>query len=201
MMRVFISWSGELSKKLATAISKWLPRVIQAVKPSFTPNTSKGNRWLAELTDALSESKIGIIVLTCENMDSRWINFEAGALSNRFIDSRVCPVLFAMKARDISGPLSQFQVTEFEKDDFRKVLKSINEALEDHALDDNLLETVYEKWWPELDRDVQGILSESQVTSGEDGEERIDIDNVLRAFSSISSIVSSVENRQKTLAP
>ncbi len=37
-MDVFISWSGELSKKIAEAIRDWIPCVIQAVKPYYSPD-------------------------------------------------------------------------------------------------------------------------------------------------------------------
>ncbi len=36
--KVFISWSGELSNKLAEAVRQWLPGVLQFVKPYFTPS-------------------------------------------------------------------------------------------------------------------------------------------------------------------
>lgn len=32
-MKVFISWSGETSKKVALALKAWLPNVIQALDP------------------------------------------------------------------------------------------------------------------------------------------------------------------------
>ncbi len=37
-MKVFISWSGTKSKKIAEIFRKWIPGVIQAVKPYFTPD-------------------------------------------------------------------------------------------------------------------------------------------------------------------
>ena len=36
--KVFISWSGDLSKKIAEELRFWLPAVLQFVKPYFTPN-------------------------------------------------------------------------------------------------------------------------------------------------------------------
>ena len=32
-MRVFISWSGERSKRVALTLHTWLPDVIQAIEP------------------------------------------------------------------------------------------------------------------------------------------------------------------------
>ncbi len=44
-MKVFISWSGNNSKKLGETLRDWLPAVLQVVKPYFTPSdTEKGTR-------------------------------------------------------------------------------------------------------------------------------------------------------------
>ena len=81
-MKVFISWSGETSKGLAEALREWLPAVIQAVNPYFSPDdVSKGSRWSSEISKELEDSAIGIICLTKENLEAPWIMFEAGALS------------------------------------------------------------------------------------------------------------------------
>jgi hypothetical protein len=37
-MKVFISWSGEQSKEIAEAFRNWLPGVLQAEKPYFSPD-------------------------------------------------------------------------------------------------------------------------------------------------------------------
>lgn len=53
---VFISWSGELSRQYAELLSRWLPRVIQAVDPFFSPDDiGKGSFWFGEITKKLSE--------------------------------------------------------------------------------------------------------------------------------------------------
>ena len=50
-MKVFISWSGENSHKVATALHDWLPYIIQAVKPFMSSgDILKGERW----TDVLA---------------------------------------------------------------------------------------------------------------------------------------------------
>ncbi|WP_165788483.1 hypothetical protein [Stutzerimonas stutzeri] len=37
-MKVFISWSGDMSREIGEALRTWIPGVIQQVKPYFTPN-------------------------------------------------------------------------------------------------------------------------------------------------------------------
>lgn len=93
--KVFISWSGELSNKLAEAVRQWLPGVLQFVKPYFTPSDiEKGARWGSDILTELDSSDIGIICLTKENLEKPWILFESGALSKNFEKSRVCTLLF-----------------------------------------------------------------------------------------------------------
>ncbi|MCK5605193.1 hypothetical protein KAR91_25100 [Candidatus Pacearchaeota archaeon] len=44
--KVFISWSGDLSRKLAQAVYDWLPGALQYVKPYFLPeDIEKGAKW------------------------------------------------------------------------------------------------------------------------------------------------------------
>ena len=58
-MKVFISWSGELSKTLAEILKRWLPAVIQAVKPYYTPDDiTKGVRWNTDIAKELEESQV-----------------------------------------------------------------------------------------------------------------------------------------------
>ena len=80
-MKIFLSWSGSMSKKTAEILCEWLPKVINAIEPWISSEMEKGTRWESEITDKLEESKIGIICLTRNNLDENWILFEAGALS------------------------------------------------------------------------------------------------------------------------
>lgn len=69
-VRVFISWSGELSRKLADATRNWLPTVVQVVKPYFTPeDVEKGTRWESDIAGELSASDVGILCLTKDNIN------------------------------------------------------------------------------------------------------------------------------------
>lgn len=69
-----------------------------------------GSRWSSEIQAKLSQARYGIVCLTAENLDSKWIHFESGALSQQVGNrARVCPYLFPPVAiGNIEGPLSQF---------------------------------------------------------------------------------------------
>jgi len=72
-MKVFISWSGALSRKLAEALRNWLPAVLQSVEPYFTPDDiEKGARWEAEIAGELEASEVGVFCLTRESLSSLW---------------------------------------------------------------------------------------------------------------------------------
>ncbi len=80
-MRVFLSWSGGRSQYVAQCLYDWLPDVIQALAPWMSEeDIHMGTRWNAEMAGILEEVAVGIVCLTPENQERRWINFEAGAI-------------------------------------------------------------------------------------------------------------------------
>src|SRR6056297_833270 len=161
MTNVFISWSGTQSKKIAEELRSWIPSVLQFAKPYFTPNDiEKGAKWGSEISQKLSESNVGVICLTKENFNNPWILFEAGALSKDLERSKVCSILFGMENPDLTGPLTTFQTTEFTKGDFQKLMKTINAAGEDQALNSETFSRVFDMWWPQLESAIAKILED-----------------------------------------
>lgn len=159
-MKVFISWSGDQSKRYAEAIRDWLPAVLQMVTPYFTPtDVEKGSRWSTDIAKELDSSQVGIICVTRDNLHADWVLFEAGALSKSLDKSHVCPIIFGISNTDLSGPLKQFQTTEFEKSEFQKLIIVINNKLGENKLSPKTLDTVFDKWWPDLQAKVEAISS------------------------------------------
>lgn len=157
--KVFISWSGELSRKFGEALRNWLPATLQSVKPYFTPeDIEKGAKWSSEISQELESSNIGIICLTGDNTEKPWILFEAGALSKSIQKSHVCTLLFDIEPTAVKGPLTSFQATKFLRDDFKKLVTTINNAAGDARLDTGVLDGVFEMWWPKLESQVREIV-------------------------------------------
>jgi hypothetical protein len=161
---VFISWSGERSRRVAQALHEWLPDVIQSLDPWMSGiDIEKGSRWDDEVFAKLNEAAIGIVCLTSQNLDSHWLLFEAGALAKQLTKARVCTYLFDLQYRDVKRPLEMFQHTVAEKDDTRKLIGTIN-ACQPNPLERDRLERTFEAMWPNLDVKLRAIpkLPESE---------------------------------------
>lgn len=70
-MKVFLSWSGHIGRRVAHAWYDWLPRALQAVEPWLPEETlPKGGRWPTDLHASLRDAKIGIACLTRDSFAS-----------------------------------------------------------------------------------------------------------------------------------
>ena len=167
-MKVFISWSGTRSQAVGECIRDWLPNVLQSVEPYFTPSDlENGGVWATAIAHELAKSQVGILCVTRENVDRPWLLFEAGALSKHVGKTYVCPVLFDITPIDLAGPLAQFQASKFEHDDFQKLICVVNERLGEQKIPEKNLNVIFEKFWPDLEREISHVL-ESE-TGGESG--------------------------------
>ncbi len=152
-MKIFVSWSGELSQKVAHLLKKWLPCIIQSVEVFYsTDDIEKGENWDSKITGELSECKYGIICLTAENTTAPWINFEAGAIA-KALDSRVTALMINIKPSDIQGPLSRYQATKFDRNDVFQLVSEINNVTE-NPLAPSVLETAFNALWDNMYKEI-----------------------------------------------
>ena len=90
-VQVFISWSGDYAKEVAIALKSFLESTIQASDPFVSDqDIEAGERWAEEIRRTLNDSKAGIVCLTRDRLDSRWINYESGAMATT---KRVIPYI------------------------------------------------------------------------------------------------------------
>lgn len=169
-MKVFISWSGKTSFEVAKVLKEWIPCVIYNIEPYFSSDDiDKGARWSTDIAKELEAAEFGILCVTKDNLNSAWLNFEAGALSKAIDKSKVCPFLFNLLPSDISNsPILQFQMTSVDRDDMYKLFKSMNKALGENALEETRLKKMFELSWNEIDIALKGI----EDLSAEEGEKK-----------------------------
>ena len=158
-MKVFISWSGETSHKVAIALRDWLPSVLQGLEPYVSSeDIEKGARWSSEIGRQLDEISFGILCVTPDNLGSAWLNFEAGALSKSVETSRVSPFLLNLRPAELVGPISQFQAALPRADDILRLVKSIN-SVREYPLEEARLIDAVEMWWPRLEERLGDALN------------------------------------------
>lgn len=61
-MKLFLSWSGTVSQRIAEALREWLPNVVQSVQPWMSSeDIEKGVRWSIDIAAELSQTRVGIL--------------------------------------------------------------------------------------------------------------------------------------------
>lgn len=170
-MKVFLSWSGQRSHKVATILRDWIPSVIQSVVPYVSSeDIDKGTRWSTDIAKELEDSAFGILCVTKDNLTAPWLTFEAGALSKKLEKSFVSPFLFDIKRSEIDGPMLQFQSTIFEKEDVKKLLKTINKACGTEKLENERFEKAFSVWYPNLEKELNDLKKKEKGKSPEKKE-------------------------------
>src|ERR1700744_3338928 len=151
-MKIFLSWSGDLSHKVACSFKDWLPSVIQEIEPYVSSeDIDKGARWSTDIAKELENSTFGILCVTRENIKAPWLSFEAGALSKTMDKAFVSPFLFDIKRSEVDGPILQFQSTVFQKEDIKKLVNTLNKACGEGSIADGRLDKTFEVWYPTLE--------------------------------------------------
>ncbi|BDC93198.1 TIR domain-containing protein [Treponema bryantii] len=198
-MKVFISWSGDLSHKVAIVIRDWITSILQFVEPYVSSeDIDKGVRWSSDISKELDNSKFGILCVTKENFEAPWLNFEAGALGKSFESGRVSPFLFGIERSEVKGPILQFQSTIYDKDDVLKLIKSINQANIEKPLDEALIDKSFDLWWPKFKEELDKIeIKENSKTKKTQNK----TDSVLEEILELSRRNQRLLNNPERLLP
>lgn len=195
-MKVFVSWSGELSQKYAKALKEWLEQCIQSVEVFFSSeDIEKGENWQIKISGELQDTNYGIVCLTPENIDAPWIHFEAGALS-KMLDSRVMVLAININFSDIKGPLKAFQATKFEQDDLYKLLKAIN-TTQEKPLSEEKLRNSFDAFWPQFKSKIEEIKNDSANEVEDKKASKVNVsgtvDEILQLVRSQNALINSPE--------
>lgn len=191
-MKIFLSWSGDASKAVATALREWLPLVLRDADPWLShTDIAAGERWSVEVAKELEASNFGIICLTKDNLTAPWILFEAGAVAKRMIEGAVVPYLYGVEFSDITGPLSQFQGKKADKESTLAIVQAIN-AKGEKPEDVVLLSKRFDLAWPDLEQRLSGVKAANvrrQSPVRAQGEILEEIVTVMRALDKRVSLV------------
>lgn len=157
-IRIFVSWSGDQSRIVASGLKEWIPDVMHDVDVWMSQHDIQaGVRWSHELASGLSQCQFGIACITRENQHAPWVIFESGALSKSVEDGRLIPMLLDIEPTELKQPLSQFQFVKADREGLRKLVESINSAKEP-SLPAERLAKHFDRWWP----DFEGVIAKTR---------------------------------------
>jgi hypothetical protein len=159
-VKVFISWSGALSRALALELREWLPMVVHQVDPWISGrDISPGQRWALALGHELAQSEFAIICLTSENRRSPWLLFEAGAVA-RSLEARVVPLLFGIEPSDLDGPLAQFQSLQADEPGIRSLVSALYD-ISQSGLETHQRDLVFARLWPLVEARLRELATQA----------------------------------------
>jgi len=159
-MKIFISWSGNQTKLIASCLSEFISRVLELDSTPFLSfQIPKGETWHQEIIENLKEADFGIVLLTPKNTLGTWINFETGAL--QVSAKKVSPLLFGVDPMELPSPLNQFQATKFSRQDMFMLFVSMNKINGPEQLERDRLEEKFDKYWVEFSEGIKSIMKET----------------------------------------
>lgn len=147
LRQVFISWSGTVSRKMATIIYD----SIQALdchcmglnlKPWFSgDDIASGSLWRDQIKDNAQASSFGVVCFTNCNLSSPWMMYEIGLMHSKLAASNIIPVAYnvASPAACLPSVISDRQCSTFNVNGVRDVLKRLSNSIVDNKQ--------FDVWW------------------------------------------------------
>lgn len=148
-MKIFVSWSKEPAKSIAVELKHFLEMTLRTANVWVSESDiEKGKRWGPEIARELETADAGIVCVTPNNKLEPWLHFEAGALSKSLESSRIHPLCFEIAKNQLPPTLSQFQATEFDREDFLSLVIALNVSRKTDApeQESGVRERFYRQW-------------------------------------------------------
>lgn len=195
---VFLSWSGEQSKKIADAFSDLFKSVFEPTIKSFmsSRDIGAGDRSIGKLFKMLEKCNYGVCFINAENARAPWIQFEAGALSKIVDDSQVMVLLLDQNSiSSLYGtPLAEFQHKLFNKDDVKSIF---NEIIKKYGLNDakeSFLKRFDSEWDVFNDKAKEALkekIVKENVTENIQYAEREDLDTIKKMLLNVQNLLKT----------
>lgn len=152
--KIFISWSGDNSKRIAIELKNTLEKGIfnGTGLECFVSDVDigSGDDWWYKIKKELKKCKLGIVCITKENLKAPWIFFESGAMIAR--DLKVIPLLFNCDFKALNDtPISNKHMVNFyDQDKFLGMIRDINKTFSLTPITEDNLNTIAAKQYNDM---------------------------------------------------
>ena len=128
-MRIFFSWSGQPSEDVARFVKPWLMNNIfqeQEIEIFISKEDIElGSEWYSRVRDELVSCDLAVIFLTANNVNTPWLNFEAGAVAVGEQRRPVITFLIDVSVDNIKSPLKNYQPINASYENIKKLILDI----------------------------------------------------------------------------
>ena len=195
---VFISWSGSVSGKVAEVIRKRITLFIPDITPFMSKeDIAKGSRGINEIEKSLTDTAYGIVILTKNNINAPWINYEAGAIAKGLGATKVAPLLCNLSVAELgSSPLSNFQAVSLDKKGLWDLFDTIRKSVSS-VIDIEQLHEYFDAFYTDFIEEINVAISEGKVVPKTLTDDQKKIEGLARQISYIRSHI----NRPGRLLP
>jgi hypothetical protein len=173
-VKVFISWSGAAEGRVAKVLREALHTVSTNSVEAFVSSIdiSRGDRGVVAIEGELAKTDYGIVVLSAENKNKPWINYEGGALAT-MVNRRVATILLDLRTAEVDTPLAGFQATLF--NDRESVLTLFTEIVQSSNPNFPLeaIETLFDSQWDKIQASWQPSTARHKPRSERDMLEEV----------------------------
>jgi len=157
-VKLFISWSGERSGKLAEVFKQFLPKIIDGLESNdiflSLTDLKSGDIWFSEIQKKLQASDTVLVLLSKENLDSKWLLFESGAISSKPLNKVHIYPIDDIEISSTSPFYNYQKIKMADEENTLKLINSLNSKDNDKAILIN-----FNKYWV----NIEAILEEISV--------------------------------------
>jgi hypothetical protein len=123
--------------------------------------------------------------------------YEAGALAKT--NGIPCTLLLGLTPREVPEPLAQFQHTLPNHKDMRRLLGTINDSLSavnERPLTTTLLDSAFDKYWPELDGKLQELIKRPDAAPRAHPSTDETVEKILDISRRVEQMLAKAEERE-----
>jgi SAM-dependent methyltransferase len=169
MEKIFISWSGKRSFSIAEKLNKCIRLILKVDTFLSSEGIRAGNEWLEVIKDNINKSGFLIVLITPENINSKWIYYECGGFISKLNKDNIFPILlFNVRLEQLSRPLDTYQNCQIRNsedvDEILELLKTINSRLK-IGIDSSLITHDYNEYFRDK---LKKTISEIEFDSIQD---------------------------------
>jgi len=207
-MKIFISWSGETSRRLALSIKNNILNYPGITTFISSEDINSGTLWFNKVTASLNEMNEALVVLTPSSYARPWLNFEAGYIFGKLNKLSII-VISQDEAFAVSGPFSPFQVRNGRsRTDIIKLLSDITKDKGESI--EKWVDIHFKKWKEEvenifanesaLDKNISKLYNLFNLNSAKITDNKVYSSIVNKYLAETTFTISELETKFEILA-